>query len=338
MPSDWTIHCGVATAKLIAITAEVSQRQLGHAFVAWTSGVSFSVGPFVVTPHLTDHSAFDAHMLIVEVDGRKLLYSGDFRRHGRKGVLVDRFMASPPAGVDVLLMEGTNLGSEKSTISEDELETEFVTLFSKTRGRVFMAWSAQNIDRTVTIYRAAKRAGRTLVVDLYTADVLEILKDHGRLPAPGWDNLKILISRSFARLYRTKGRGDFVERMAQYGIAARDLIHSPSRWVSMIRPSLIRDMTAAGVTPAPDDAWCWSMWKGYLGDEDGRRLHEWFSVGGARAVHLHTSGHASPADLRSFAEAMNPVVMVPIHGDAWDANINGFPPIRRLKDGEMMAL
>jgi len=31
----------------------------------------------------------------------------------RKSVLVDRIMAKPPADIDVLLSEGTNLGADK---------------------------------------------------------------------------------------------------------------------------------------------------------------------------------------------------------------------------------
>jgi ribonuclease J len=88
-------------------------------------------------------------------------------------------MANPPRDIDVLLMEGTNLGSDKPTVREDDLEADFVSLFTDTPGRVFVAWSAQNIDRTVILYRAAKKAGRTLVVDLYTAEVLELLGEHG---------------------------------------------------------------------------------------------------------------------------------------------------------------
>ncbi len=40
----------------------------------------FPIGPFVVTPFLIDHSAFDAHMLLIEVCGRRIIYSGDFKR------------------------------------------------------------------------------------------------------------------------------------------------------------------------------------------------------------------------------------------------------------------
>ena len=39
-------------------------------------------GPFVVTPLLVDHSAFDAHPLLVEAGGRRLLYSGDAQTAG----------------------------------------------------------------------------------------------------------------------------------------------------------------------------------------------------------------------------------------------------------------
>src|SRR5690606_23963055 len=111
-------------------------------------GAPFAVGPFTITPYLTDHSAFDAHMLLVDVGGKRILYTGDFRRVGRKAVLVDRFLASPPKGVDVLLIEGTTLGRAEPFPTESELEERFVELFEGTSGRVFVTWSAQNIDRT----------------------------------------------------------------------------------------------------------------------------------------------------------------------------------------------
>jgi ribonuclease J len=87
-------------------------------------------------------------MLHIEVYGKRILYSGDFRTHGRKSALPPRLMKNPPASLDVLLMEGTNLGSDKCCVTESDLEDEFVELFRSTAGRVFVAWSAQNVDRT----------------------------------------------------------------------------------------------------------------------------------------------------------------------------------------------
>jgi ribonuclease J len=336
-PTSWPVYCGEATGKLMRITAEITWQPLLRELRHWHQGKSMQIGDFSVRPILIDHSAFDAYMLLIEACGKRILYSGDFRRHGRKANLVQRLMDHPPNGIDVLLMEGTNLGSDKPCITESEVEAVFLELFRATPGRVFVAWSAQNIDRIVTLYRACRRAGRTLVVDLYTADVLRVVAAYGQIPQPGWPNLKVFISRSFARLYRRKGRADFVDQMAQHGISAKHLAQSQG-WVSMIRPSLMRDLADGGVQPTSADTWSFSMWRGYLQNAKGERLRDWFAAAGAGTRHIHTSGHASAADLRKFAQAIAPKTLVPIHGLAWDSEAVGFPHITRLTDGQPLEL
>ncbi len=334
LPPAWPIYSGASAGKLMHLTASIFGTAPDRDYRHWSGSDPIDVGPFRVTPYLTDHSAFDAYMLLIEAAGKRVLYSGDFRNHGRKASLVERLMAAPPPDVDVLLMEGTNLGSDKPTKSEGDLEADFVALFRETRGRVFTCWSAQNIDRTVTLYRAALKTGRTLVIDLYTAEVLELLADAGKLPRAGWNNIRVVITRSFARLYEMKGRKAFVERMAAHGMSASALNQNPGNWVVMIRPSLIRDFESKGVRPSPDDAWSYSQWRGYLDQPDGVRLREWFEGGASKAAHLHTSGHASTADLKAFAAAVAPKALVPIHGVAWDDDRSGFENVVRLRDGE----
>ena len=337
-PAGWPIYCGAATERLIRLSSAIFGKELPHAFHPWKNGTAFQIGPFTLTPFLIDHSAFDAYMVLIEVHGRRLLYSGDFRTHGRKSALTKRLMAAPPENIDVLLMEGTNLGSDKTCTTESNLEGAFVDLFRSTTGRVFVAWSAQNVDRTVTLYRACLKTGRTLVIDLYTAEVMEALAEFGKLPRPGWKNVKVVVTSAFARMYRRTGREAFVEQMVPHGISAAKLEENPEKWVVMVRPSLIRDYVPKGVTPNHQDAWCWSMWRGYLGNEDGALVSKWFKDGRSRANHIHTSGHASPAVLLSFAHAINAKQLVPIHGAAWDGDTTGFPSIRRLADGQSMTL
>ena len=43
----------------------------------------FPIGDLTITPHLVDHSAFDAYVFLVECCGERLFYTGDFRMHGR---------------------------------------------------------------------------------------------------------------------------------------------------------------------------------------------------------------------------------------------------------------
>jgi ribonuclease J len=73
---------------------------------------SFALGPFTITPFLNDHSAFDTYSMLIEGDGRRLFYSADLQAHGRKAGIFEEFVREPPTGVDVLLMEGTNLTRE----------------------------------------------------------------------------------------------------------------------------------------------------------------------------------------------------------------------------------
>lgn len=337
-PAQWLVRCGEPTRRLMAITANVTGRSIPQVIEPWSTGDALNIGPFNITPMLTDHSAFDAHMLLIEVQGRRVLYSGDFRRHGRKSALVERLMIAPPTNVDVLLMEGTNLGSDKPCVTETDLEDRFVELFRRTPGRVFVAWSAQNVDRTVTLYRACLKTGRTLVVDLYTAEVMEMLAEFGRLPAPGWKQVKVVMTAGLRRRYSGPDGDAFSDRMAKLGMSAAALEHSPEPLVVMTRASLIRDFAKKGVIPTADDAWSWSQWRGYLENADGDAVQRWFSDAGAKADHIHTSGHASSSDLREFARAIAPKTMVPIHGVKWDIDREGFPPITRLQDGQPLSL
>jgi ribonuclease J len=336
LPDSWPVYCGKASELLIRLTSKVFDKAPAQQFKNWESKLQFGVGAFRITPFLTDHSAFDAYMLLIEVNRCRILYSGDFRTHGRKAALVERMMALPPPAIDALIMEGTNLGSDKSCSSEDELQQRYIDLFKATAGRVFVAWSAQNVDRTVTLFKAcANRAvRRTLVVDLYTAEVMEMLAEFGRLPRPDWEHVKVVVTSAFARMYEKTGRGDFLKRMVPHGISARALAETPSKWVVMTRKSLLWDFEHCGVVPNPADVWSWSMWSGYLKEADGVVLKDWFESRGCPACHIHTSGHASPSDLRKFASCIKPKVLIPVHGVAWDDEPEGFPHILRLADGE----
>ncbi|MDD5016266.1 MAG: hypothetical protein PHW73_14425 [Atribacterota bacterium] len=106
-----------------------------------------------------DHSAFDSYAFLVEADGKSLIYSGDFREHGRKQKAFQWFLDHAPEDVDVLLLEGTVLdrglkgkgaGEFKS---ETEIEDETVRLLEAGKKMTLLYFSAQNIDRLVSFYR-----------------------------------------------------------------------------------------------------------------------------------------------------------------------------------------
>jgi ribonuclease J len=192
------IVMGRATERIMHAAADfVPDSFAPEAWRYLESGIPLQIGPFVITPHLVDHSGFDAYALEIEAGERRIFYSGDLRAHGRKSRLFELMLKEPPKNVDVMLMEGSSLGrlgESEGFPTEDALERIFVERFTMTPGIVLVACSAQNIDRIVTIYRAAKRTGRTLVIDAYAAEVLKATgNDNIPKPVQGWPNLAVFI-------------------------------------------------------------------------------------------------------------------------------------------------
>ena len=291
------------------------------------------IGPFRITPYLVDHSAFDAYALLVEAEGKRVYYSGDFRTHGRKAKLIEAVIKHPPKDIDVLLMEGTTIGrtgTGEGFATETDLEKEFVQAFRKTKGIHFVWTSAQNIDRMVTIFRAAKRTGRTFIIDLYAAVVLEAT-GRGSIPQSHWNEVGLYIpqiqrvrikeNRLFADLKRHKMNRVFPEELASLSKQA----------IMLFRPTMMDDH---GVQSVLDGAGLtYSMWDGYLKEEKTRKVTKWLEDRGIPWKIIHTSGHASVADLQRFADALSPHQLVPIHSFETSRFAEFFDNVVQQEDG-----
>lgn len=142
--SSVPLYMGKATERIMRAAAQFvpdsfAPQAAGHL----SHGTQLSIGPFQVTPFLVDHSAFDAYALLVEAAGKRVLYSGDFRAHGRKGALVEQLIRQPPPNMAVLIMEGSSLGRlgvDRQFPSERDLEEQFLKVFKSTSG--LLLWSS----------------------------------------------------------------------------------------------------------------------------------------------------------------------------------------------------
>lgn len=272
-------------------------------------------GGFKVTPFLADHSAFDAYSLLIESGGRRLFYTGDIRGHGRKSALFDRLIRTPPP-TDVLLMEGTNIradGRVSRRTTERSVEDELVATFQSTGGLVATFSSAQNIDRLVTVYRAARRSGRTLVVDLYTASVATAI---GRpsIPQPGFDGIAVYVPNRQRHQVVAASEFERVRAIAPVRVFPEDLAAGRDKYVFLGASSAARELIDAGALHGGTAVW--SLWPGYLREPSGQRLVAMLAAADVPLVEHHTSGHAHPTDLQRLAGAFPTARLVPIHSEA----------------------
>jgi ribonuclease J len=312
IPDDVSVFAGAATARILREAAFFTSAGADPLIAnSLEHKRSLRIGPFTLTPFLVDHSAFDAYALLVEADGRRLFYTGDIRFHGRKAASTECLLRSPPPA-HVLLMEGTQVGRPQSTASQSEREVEerALSLMRETEGIVLCFFSPQNVDRLVTLFRAAKRAGRTFVYDLYGASVAAAT---GRrtIPQPDWPEVRVYVPHSQRRRVIASGDFERINSIRRARIFARELAKRRSDIVMLFRPSMGREVERVGALEGARVIW--SQWPGYLDEARGRQARGWLRARRIPLEVIHASGHASVQDLNRMASAFGGARLVPIH-------------------------
>lgn len=196
LDGDTPIYCGKIAKELMNARVFAGKPLFASNFHHFESGQSFMIGDIQITPFLVDHSAGDAYAFLVEADGKKLFYTGDFRDNGRKAKLFD-YMTSRKElkNVDCMLMEGTMIERDNGKFqNESDVEEEIASVINSPLP-TFIINSSQNIDNMISAFRACKKEGKTLVTDFYTAWILYIYAQNGKsIPNFKWENIKVLTS------------------------------------------------------------------------------------------------------------------------------------------------
>ena len=145
-------------------------------FCTYKPAQRITIGDISVTPFFTDHSAYDAYMLLVECGGKRVLHTGDFRTHGMKGKKVLPMLKKYVGRVDTLICEGTMLSRGSSyTPAEYDLRLKMEELPQK---NVFLLCSSTNFDRIANFYHSRKK--RPFVCDEYQKKELKAVSDHAK--------------------------------------------------------------------------------------------------------------------------------------------------------------
>ncbi len=339
-------HCkfymGKATHDLMNITNLFTNGSAELANVVYfTSGVPFTIGNIEIIPYLMDHSAFDAYAFLVRSGGKSLFYSGDFRHHGRKAKAFDWFTHQAMKNVDYLLMEGTTIGrSREPFLTEPEIEERLGSLFQSHNGINLIYTSGQNIDRLVSIYKACRATGKTMVIDFYIGHILTELGGENGIPFPSsrFPELQVFYPYRLSQMMDKKGHSDILNRLARFKITRDEIDANPGNIVMLVRPTMQSDLER--YKNIDHGILIYSMWSGYLKDEKTTRFIKYLEGRRFSVHHLHTSGHADLETLQRMVAALQPKNLVPIHtfeGDAYQrifSNVN----VRRVQDKEVVEI
>lgn len=256
---------------------------------AFSPGKPFLIGDIQITPFCIDHSACDSYLFLIEADGKRLLYTGDFRLHGVRGNVMDKILDRRIGTVDVVVTEGTTVSrSEHEVVTEWDLQKR-VKAYLRQYKYVFVLCATTNLDRIFALARAVPRE-KYCICDDYQKTLVETVSKHWNGISSFYEMPKLLSFKyhppaRFAEL----GGLMFVRANSKFGAIIRQ--YDPAQSILL-----------------------YSMWDGYRTKPDSN-IPEFLSLTGTWAE-LHTSGHASPDDLRHVIEKADPEIVIPMHTDA----------------------
>lgn len=340
---DKTVHIGETALQLISTTRIfLDKPPLTNAFSELHNRVWVELGPgFRVMPYLMDHSCVDAFGFLIEADGKRIYYSGDFRAHGPRKQAFSWFLNDPPRDIDLLLIEGTMIGRENVAFKDEEaVEQGMLEVLRKHDEHAsFLICSGQHIDRICAAYRACIQAGRLFVIDIYTAYILKIVaKRFPSLPDINTaGNIKVLTKGLTARKHYSriannrKFFGNFSREIfyPETIITFDEVMAQPGRYFLKISnfSDLLKKLEQCSVI--------YSMWSGYLEEPKYRDIKQHPKVD---FHEIHTSGHAIRKDLQRFAAALKPERLIPVHTEKAEDYEKYFENVFVLQDGETVQI
>lgn len=297
---------------------------------------AFIIGDIKITSYLVDHSAFDALAFLIEADGKRVFYSGDFRAHGRKSVLFKKFIKNPPKNIDCLLMEGSMLGRENQKYKDEISVQQGIEEILKSADNItFLFASSQNIDRLVSAYKACLKTDSTFVIDIYTAYILDRLrKVSEHIPQFNWRNIRVKFYKNQADNLVNKVSTKLLYYYNSKKIELSEISKNKNKFLMLARDNSIFPKIIKGIDKIEGAKIIYSMWNGYLTDE----FKEYCTKKGVNIEEVHTSGHATVEDLKTFADAINPKKLIPIHTFEATRYPTLFRNVEILKDREVFTL
>ena len=308
---DCPIYIGKGAYRILSAMSEYHGEALASNITTYRNGKPFTVGGIKITPYLCDHSAFDSYMLLLEAGGKSILYTGDFRFHGRKDK--ENLLSRLPKKVNALICEGTNLENSKPCFSESELEERLLRMMRQSEKPVFVLQSGTNIDRLVSVYKAAKHSGRILYEDNYVALIAQAAG--GRIPRP--DVFKDVYAFTPRMLYG-KRRDMFSEVENRRGLRQ---IPKNGSFVMLVRPSMLEYVKKlASRMDLSGALLIYSMWNGYKQNEDMAEFLSAVQALGMNVVDLHTSGHATAEDIELLKQTVSADERITVHTSATAEN------------------
>jgi ribonuclease J len=153
---------------------------------------NFEIGDFTLRSAPVDHSLPGSCAFLAENSETSIVYTGDFRFHGKREHETKKFVKEAKKfAPNILITEGTRIDSTENKL-EIDIEHDVTELARSHEGLIIVNYPIRDLARFYTFFNAAKASERTLVVNTKQAF---LLNEFAGMGYPEIDDVAVYVSR-----------------------------------------------------------------------------------------------------------------------------------------------
>jgi len=302
-----------------------------------------SQGEINITQFQTDHSIPGACSYIIENDGRSIVYTGDFRRHGFHSEWVDEFIKQAHNSNPVsIITEGTRVSSvedykngtyKSKEQSESDVKKHSADKIEDHSGLILVRCPSRNLDRILLYYSLAKKFNRRFAITPKIFHLIDSFRtkfdemEESRIKQYYKDyNLPDYSDKNFVVYLPRKGWGKF--EAADYKLAYqndifkidnyityKDVKKEPEKYLLYLDYFMINELI--DIDQKPNSTLFLNSTTDPFNEEmniQEEKLDAWlerFKI--TKTETIHSSGHSNVDDLIDFLQQINADKIFPVH-------------------------
>jgi len=301
-----------------------------------------SQGEINITQYQTDHSIPGACSYIIENDGRSVIYTGDFRRHGFHSEWVDKFITQARDSNPVtIITEGTRVPSVENfrkasyrseEQSESEVKTQSSDIIKNHPGLILVRCPPRNLDRILIYYSLAKKFSRRFAITPKLFHLIDSFRtkfdtmDESRIKQYYKDyNLPDYSDKNFVIYLPRKSWGKFesadyrgyqkeIHKIGNY-ITYKDVRKEPEKYLLYLDFFMMNELI--DLNQKPGKTLFLNSVTDPFNDEmiiQEEKLNMWLErFGISKTETVHSSGHCTVDKLIDFLQKIDAENIIPVH-------------------------
>jgi ribonuclease J len=287
-------------------------------------GRAFKIKHLTIEPFKVDHSLAGATGYIIHTSSGRIVYTGDFRFHGRRQKETHAFMeACSATEPDLLICEGTRV-NESSCKKEEEVEQEIYGFSNPAKGLSVCNWSIRDTDRMLSFLNAAKKMDKKLAISLKQAYLLDQLSKCSNTLSPesNDENIELYANRkswgmigddSCDLKIRNQDYDNWERPYLNNAICYKELRENQKNYLMFCSNFDLKELV--DIKPIKGSVYIKSACEPFDAEMkmDWKRVRNWINHFGMKIDRTHVSGHASGVQLKEFVETVNARNVIPIH-------------------------